>query len=96
MLLVHYFGDECLGRLESGNIVRRNDHGGLLGDIAGGFLSPVLGDEAAETTEVNRLTLDYGILDAIHGGLNDAHHYGALEACCFCNFLYDVSFSHFR
>ena len=49
--------NENLGRLERGNVVLRDGHGGSLGDVARSLLSPMLDDEAAETTEVNRVAL---------------------------------------
>ena len=49
--------NENLGRLERGNVVLRDGHCGSLGDVACSLLSPMLDDEAAETTEVNRVAL---------------------------------------
>ncbi len=56
-LLLHGV-DEHLSRLESGDVMRGNGHGGLLGDVAGSLLGSVLHDEATETTEVNGLLPD--------------------------------------
>jgi hypothetical protein len=53
---------EDLRRLESRDLVRGDGHGLLLGDIAGGLLSAVLDDEAAEAAEIHRLAGDDGLL----------------------------------
>ncbi len=58
LFLLFHGVDENLGRLESRDVMSGDGHGRLLGDVAGGLLSPMLDDEAAETTKVNGLLPD--------------------------------------
>ena len=56
----------------------RDRYRNLLGDVTCCLLSPVLDDEAAESAEINRVTLCKRILYNLH----DAVHY-----CCYLLFL---------
>ena len=51
-MLFLYTCYELLGRLECWDIVSRNGHCSILGDVSCCFLSPVLDDEAAEAAEI--------------------------------------------
>ena len=44
----------------------RDGHGSLLGDVSSGLLSSVLDDEAAESTDISRVSLLELILNAVH------------------------------
>ena len=80
--------------LESRDVVSRNGDGGMFGDIACGLLCAALDDEAAETTEINGLTGDEGTLDDLCKFLNNVKYLYFFNTGCFCNFTYDVCFSH--
>ena len=53
--LLHSFG-ERLGRLESGDVVLRNNNSCVLGDITGCLGSSSLQNKATETAEINVVT----------------------------------------
>lgn len=89
-----YRCDENLGRLESRDVVCRNGHSGVPGDVPCSLLGPVLDDEAAESAEIYRLSLCERVLDAVHAGLEHGLDSRLLNACCFCNLVYYVCFSH--
>ena len=57
-LFLLYCSHENLCRFECGNIVGGDSQSGLLGDVAGGFLSSVLDDKAAKATKIHGLSGD--------------------------------------
>lgn len=65
---------EDLGRLECRDIVGRDGHSCLLGDVSGCLFSSVLNNEAAESAEIDRLFPDdrplYGVHKRLDNGLN--------------------------
>ena len=65
ILLCHFLFEDRSG-LEGRDIVGRDDHWGLLGDIAGCLGGAFLDDERAEATEIDILTLCEAVLDGVH------------------------------
>ncbi len=65
-LFTFHLAHETLCRLEAGEVVCCDDDSGVLGDVAGGLLSSVLDDEAAETSEIDVLFFKKTCLDDIH------------------------------
>ena len=57
LLYLFYFVYEYLSWLESWNVVSRNSHRSVLGDVSCCLLSSMLDDEATESTEIYRVAL---------------------------------------
>ena len=85
---------EDLRRLESRDVVRGDGHRLLLGDVAGGLLGAVLDDEAAEATEVHRLTGDDGILHHLGEFLDNTLNLNFLNAGRFGDLIDDFCLCH--
>lgn len=86
--------DESLGRLERGNIVRRNHDGRVLGDITGSLLGARLDRKTTEATEIDILATCQGILHALHETFNNTLHFDSFNAGAFRDFIYDFSLCH--
>ena len=52
-----HFGNETLGGLERGQVVRVNHQGSVFRYVASRLLSTVLDDEAAESTQIDILLI---------------------------------------
>ena len=86
--------DEALGRFESRDVVCRDGHGGLAGDIAGGLLSAMLDDETAETAHVNGVASNEGTLNYVCEFFDGSEYLSFLETSGFCHFVNNFCLSH--
>ena len=73
----------------------RNDHGGVLADIAANLLLALHDVEGAEATEIDVLAIGHILLDGSHHLFNDGHHSHFLDAGLLVDTSYDFCFSHF-
>lgn len=87
-------GSETLGRLESGNVVRGNGDGGVLGDITGHLLGALLHDETAEAAKIDVVLMGQRRLDALHESLDDSLHLHLFGTGIPGDFAHDVCFCH--
>ena len=92
-LLFHHIL-ELLGGLESGNIVGRNMHGGVLRDIAASLLGSSLQLERAETAEIDILTFYHIVLNGIHQFLDSDMNSVSVDTSSGINFANNFCFGH--
>lgn len=85
---------EYLGGFECRDIVCRDGHGCLLGDVSCSLLCPVLDDEATEATEVYGVAFDKGTFDAFHESFNNCLYGQFFNASRFGDFINYLSLCH--
>ena len=86
---------KSLGGLESGNVVGRDDNGGVLADVTASLLGTFLHDEAAKTTQVDVLALGKALFDDSHKLLNGGLDGDFLDTGFLSYFSYDFCLCHF-
>ena len=96
MLLIELFYSvyKNLSWLESWDVVSRNGHCSVLGDVSCSLLSSVLDDEAAESTEIYRISLGERVLYALHERLYNNLNSCLLNAGCLSYLVYDFCLCH--
>ena len=84
--------NKLVGWLESRNVVLRDNHCGLLGNILCGLCCAMLDDKASESTKIYRISLSKRLLHATHERFNYYEHCGLLKTGCLRNLVNDVCF----
>ena len=85
---------EDLCRLECRDVMCRNSHSLILGDVASRLLCAALYDEAAEAAEIDVFTFGKGVLDDFHVLFNDGLNLASFQTRSLSYFVHDFCFSH--
>lgn len=85
---------EFFAGFEFRDVVCGNHDGGVLGDIATGFLGAAHNLESTKTTEIYVLTVGHGVLDGGHHLLNNVEGCGFVDTSFLVNLRYDFCFCH--
>ena len=70
----------------------RYGHSSILGNVPCCLLSPVLDDEAAEATDINRFSLGNSLLDALCELVHNCLNLDFFNSGLFCDLIDDLCF----
>ena len=96
--LVHLLGNflfETVCRFESRDVVSRKYDSGVLTDVAGCLLGPLLHDKTSESTEIYVFAVCEAVLHNGHELFDNGNNRTLVDAGCLCDFTRYFCFSHF-
>ncbi len=93
---VFYLIDKLLGWLELWDIMLSNQDGGIAPDVAGNFGSAFFYFKGAEAAQIDVVSTGYGALHYLKERLNGLLDHYFVQSRLHGDFIYEVSFCHFR